>query len=433
MRRRTRLGVLLLAAVTVLAVAQSSFGAGFALYEGSARGNALGGAMVGRADDPSALFYNPAGITQLPGIQFMSGATFIMPTTDVHTFVNGVETVSGAVDNLWFPPHIYATYQYNDSLFFGLAVFSPFGLGTEFDEGWPGRYNNYKAVIQTLTINPNVAYKITDRLSVAAGLDAMYFDLTLKQKLNSGSALGRAPLPAAFDINSSLTGDSWGYGWNAALHYRAFDWLSLGLSYRSQVKQHLKGQADFTKPLVSVVPTTWFNDTGVSGAVSLPAELYLGATFKPMDRLSWEVGAIFTQWSSYRELVINYQAPIIYLPYYPYTVSQSRSTKNWKDVWRFNTGVEYKALPWLDLRVGYVYDQEPTSAQYLDYLVPANDRHMFAGGVGFRWDKWTLDVSYTYLIIENRDVFDSLARGVLDSTFRDGNAHLIGVSVGYKF
>lgn len=157
-------------------------GAGFALYEGSARGNALGGATVGRADDPSALFFNPAGVTQLPGTQVMAGATFIMPKTDVTTQAySGAPGVTTTSESNVAPPHLYLTYQATDRVWLGLGVFSPFGLGTEFNSSWPGRYNSYNAVIQTMTINPNIAFKLNDRLSMAIGLDFMYFKLKLEQ------------------------------------------------------------------------------------------------------------------------------------------------------------------------------------------------------------------------------------------------------------
>ncbi len=435
MRRKRGYGVLLLAAMMVMAVAQSGFGAGFALYEGSARGNALGGAMVGRADDPSALFYNPAGITQLPGMQFMAGTTFIMPTTDVNIYQRGAWTKTSAEDNVWYPPHIYATYQFNDSLWFGLAAFSPFGLGTEFNPNWYGRYNNYEAVIETLTINPTVAFKITDKLSAAAGLDFMYFDLTYKKKIADYTQLSIRDVymrNAALDVDSTLKGDSWGYGWNLGLHYKPFDWMSLGLAYRSEVKQHLDGTADFTKPVYSNYPGSFYNDTGASGSVVLPAELFMGVTFKLLPRLTWEVGAIWTQWSSYTDLTIKFDSPVGYLSNGT-PVSISSATKNYKDVWRINTGLEYKALDWLDLRLGYVWDQEPSNDLYADYLVPASNRHMLCSGLGFHWNNWTFDLSYTYLIIESRNVFNSTASGVYFSTFDNGDAHLVGVSVSYKF
>ncbi len=160
MRRRHWFVVSICALAVMLAGAPHSFGAGFALYEGSARGNALGN-LAGSADDPSAMFMNPAGITQLPGLQVMAGATVISPMVDVQTtnpYGGNGNTESGE-RNYWIPPHLYASYQFNDSVWFGLATYSRFGLGTEFDDDWWGRYNNYNAVVQTLSFNPNVALK----------------------------------------------------------------------------------------------------------------------------------------------------------------------------------------------------------------------------------------------------------------------------------
>jgi long-chain fatty acid transport protein len=431
MRRRSGVLALFSAALGVLAAAHLCYGAGFALFEGSARGLALGGAVVGRADDPSALYYNPAGITQLPGIQFMGGGTVIIPSTKVRSEFGGAQTSTETEDNVFLAPHFYATYQFNDSLWFGLGVFSPFGLGTEFDEDWPGRYNNYNAVIETLSINPNLAFKVTDKLSVAAGMTVMWMDLTLEKKVDLSRQ--NNPLINTFDVDSSLTGDSFGYGFNFAAHYKPFDWMSLGASYRSQIKQHIQGEADFTKPnkpffLTQAQFDALFNDTDADGSIVLPDQIFLGACFKPFDRLTWEVGGVWTRWSTFDELGISFDVS----PTGPGT-SVPATAKDWNDVWRFQTGVEYKALDWLDLRVGFVWDQEPSPDETVDYLVPANDRFLYSAGLGFHWNNWGADVSYTFLDIRGRDVTARRPDGILDSEFRDGQAHLIGMSVSYKF
>lgn len=397
-------------------------GAGFALYEGGARGNALGGTLVGRADDPSTLFYNPAGMTQLPGFQVMGGATAIVPKTDVVTTDGDVETRSETKTNCFVPPHLYLTYQYNDSVWFGLGVFPRFGLGTEFDADWPGRYNTYNAVIETLTVNPNVAFKVNDKLSLAGGVSWMWFDLTLEQKIDFGSLVSS---PNALDVDQSLTGDSSGYGFNLALHYKALDWMSLGVSYVSRTKQEIKGEVDFSKP--AGVPAIVFNDTKASGKITLPDMLFFGAVFYPVDRLSLEVDGVWTRWSTYDELTIHYRDPI--LP----GVKSITKEKKWDDVWRLQVGVEYKALNWLDLRLGYVHDNSPIHGETADYLVPANDRHLYNFGCGLHWDQWTVDLSYTYLDIESRSVSARPEDGVLDSRFKDGHVDLIGSSVSYKF
>ena len=430
MKGKSRNALLLLVMVGCILSAGACFGAGFALYEGSARGNALGGALVGRADDPSALFYNPAGITQLPGTQVMAGATFIMPKTDVTTRTAGGSTSTTSESNTWVPPHFYMTYQATDKVWLGLAVFSPFGLGTEFNENWPGRYNSYKAVIQTINVNPNIAFKLNDQFSLAAGLDLMYFDLTLKSKI--ASAFG--------DVDSSLKGDSLGIGFNLAAHYKPTDWLKLGLSYRAQMQHNVSGDAKFAKPgtFPSQIPYgLYFNNTKGSGAITLPDELYFGAAFYPIKDLSVEAGGVFTHWGTYSALTVEYANPII--PAYPYSaypqaVRSVTKVKNWNDVLRLFLGVEYKTTDWLDLRAGFVWDQEPSDNQYVDYLVPANDRYLFSFGPGFRWRNWTLDLSYTYLLIINRTNLSARpADGFLDSDFTNGYANMIGCSIGYKF
>lgn len=447
MKLKTRHALLLLVIVGLMFSAELCSGAGFALYEASARGNALGGTLVGRADDPSALFFNPAGITQLPGTQMMAGATFIMPTTDVTTRTPQGTTTTTAEDNVWFPPHFYLTYQATDVVWLGLAVFSPFGLGTEFNENWPGAYNSYKAVIQTININPNIAFKLNDKVSLAAGLDIMYFDLTLKRKIPTyfpqfGLKLASSP------VDRSLEGDSTGIGFNLGIHYKATDWLKLGASYRSQVQQALSGAATFVKPAdFSPAFSSFFNNSSVRGTVTLPDELYLGAAIYPMKDLSIELGAVWTRWSTYDALTVEYGAapipaaalpPVLRALLFPGGSSDTVITepKNWHDVWRLSVGVEYKATDWLDLRAGFTWDEEPVYNDYADYLVPANDRFLFSVGPGFRWRNWTLDLSYTYLYIQDRNnvpAHGSLLSPVWNSDFTNGHANLIGCSIGYKF
>jgi long-chain fatty acid transport protein len=426
MKMMHRLFTLLVVIISVVFSAELCSASGFALYEASARGNALAGALVARADDPSALFFNPAGITQLPGLQMMAGATFIMPTAKVTTYSPQAVTTR-TEDNTWIPPHLYATYQASDKVWLGLGVFSPFGLGTEFPPDWPGRYNSYEAVIKTMVVNPNIAFKVNDKFSFALGLDLMWFDLDLKRKIPSAPFARRD----VGDINGELQGDTLGMGFNVALHGQPYDWLRLGFSYRSQVTQNITGQAKFVRPAAfnnSAVLSTLFNNTTGTGSITLPDEFYFGAAFYPIKDFSVEVGAIWTRWSTYNALTITYaQAP------YP-GATTSTQPKNWNDVWRPFIGFEYKAANWLDLRAGYAFDQEAINNQYADYLVPANNRHLFSVGPGFHWQNWSLDLSYTYLLITNRDNVPARpSEGVLPSSFSNGYANMVGVSVGYKF
>jgi long-chain fatty acid transport protein len=423
---RRRLVYSFLTVVFVLFLSTSAFGAGFALYEGSARGNVLGAGLTATADDASAVFYNPAGITQLKGDQVMVGATFIYPQTDVYTSPGGMW---GSTDNWWIPPHAYWTHQINDKWWSGVGVFSRFGLGTQFDSNWPGRYNSYYARIRTVEFNPNIAYKVNEKFSVAGGFNIMYMDLKLEQKISPTTFGGPAALG---DANSTLRdGQSVGWGINLAVHYKPTDDWYLGASYRSRVSQHLEGDADFTKPAAwagfGAANAVLLRDTDASGSLRLPDEVFAGVAYKVIPTLTVGGGIYWTRWSTYDKLEITYDLPIA-----PGVATVTKQ-KQWKDVYRFMIGAEWKFMPNWRASASYAYDQEPIQDQYADYLVPANDRNMYSAGLGWDYGKFTTDFSYTLIMINERKIPARPADGVLQSEFKNGIAHLFGISLGYKF
>lgn len=403
----------------VVVTAQFCSAAGFAIYEWGARDMALGGATVGRADDPAALSSNPAGITQLEGVQVTGGVLGIHPVLDVEA--NG-ESETSDEDALYLPPHFYATWKVNDHYSLGVATFSRFGLGTVFDDDWEGRYNSYEGTMETVSVNPNMALKFTDSFSAAFGVEAMYMDFNLKKKINFGAF-------AQPDGDTDLQADGFGYGFNMAMHYQPCEYAKLGLSYRSPITMKVTGDADFSAIPGFLDPTPLFKDTSVSGTVTLPDSFAMGVAMYPMDKLSVEVGAIYTLWSKYDELQINFGDNV--LP--SATPDQSTSPKNWNDVWRFNVGVEYAALDWLDLRLGYVYDNTPVPDDTIDYLLPDSDRQIFSTGLGFHKDNWAVDVNYSYLLFEDRDIDGRAEDYVYDGEINNADCHIAGVSFTYKF
>ncbi len=321
------------------------------------------------------------------------------------------------MDNWRFPPHLYATYQFSERLSFGLGVLTPFGLAIEFPASWPGRFSSYDAEVQSININPTVAYKLTDNLSLAFGVDIMWFDINLKQYLST-------LIPT---LSQTLSGDSVGYGWNAGILYKPCPYASIGIAYRSQVKQDIDGTAEFSQQIARY----GFVNKSASSSITLPDQLFLGLTLYPIRNLSWEIGGVWTRWSDFKQLSIKYASPILGSEGPTNFVT---AQKNWRDVWRFQTGLEYKVASWLDLRVGYIYDTEAIRDQWADYLLPSYNRQFFSFGPGFHWQQWTLDLSYTYLMVEDHTVVNSQSRGYINpSRIENGNAQLIGVSLGYKF
>ena len=240
MRFGSGMGVLLLAGMCMLVLgAGPAFGAGYGIYEWSARGNALGGTLVGRADDASTVAYNPAGMTQLNGTQVMAGLSGINPQVDVVTKNGGKTETTAGEDNIWMPPHAYLTTQLGERYWLGVGVFSRFGLGTEYPDDWQGKRNVTYAGINSLSVNPNLGIKLTEDLSFAVGVEAMWFEFT-KEKYINGAYVGSPK-----DFKSKLKGDSVGYGFDAAVHYTPVDWLKMGVIYRSEIAQNVRGGCHF--------------------------------------------------------------------------------------------------------------------------------------------------------------------------------------------
>jgi long-chain fatty acid transport protein len=385
----------------------SGLGSGFALYEGGARSSALACAVVARADDLSAIFYNPAGLVQLPGFQVMGGLAFIIPRVEIVTQAGGVDTRTLMDSQLAAVPHFFASKQVTDRVWLGLGVNSPFGLGIKYNDAWPGNTNILKAAIRTLNFNPTVSVKITDYLAAGAGLDIMYFNFNMKRLL---------PLPLLGSQNLYLKGDTWGVGFNIGLQLKPREDLSIGVSYRSQIKQQVEGPARF-------LPFNTLN-AGARGSIILPDMIFAGIMVRPLEKLSVEAGVIWTHWSLFRNFDLNFANPLG-------TLSER---KGWHDTWRGQVGVEYRAWPWLDLRAGYALENEPMPDRYADYLVPSTDRrHNFSFGPGFRWRSMTIDLAYVMAYMPDRTVNSSLATGVLPSTFQGRLNHEIVCSLGYKF
>ncbi|WP_233813464.1 OmpP1/FadL family transporter [Desulfobaculum bizertense] len=431
---------ILLATVCMLGIfASQAFAAGYGIYEWSARGNALGGTLIARADDPSAVAYNPAGITQLEGINVMGGMTIIAPNATIK--VNGPGSDGKGSNTAWTIPHAYYTHQMSDRAWFGLGVFSRVGLGTEYtdDESWAGRYNCSYAGIKAVSVNPNLAFKVTDNLSFAVGFEAMImefaFDNATDPRVLSGRTSGYDYDDNTYDIKTKLRAQGWAPGWNVGLHYKPFDWLAFGATYHSQIDMTVEGKAHFdanpgakgimsqNNPIATALNSKFGKRSNAQGTAPIPASTSFGVMVKPTDRLSIEIDAIHTDWSSYTDLTFEIDS----------MGQDIVSDKNWHDTWRYQVGAEYRLYDWMDLRAGYVFDESPIQDEYADYAVPGNDRQMVNTGVGMRFDQWTVDLSYSYLWMKGRDIEARPHDGVPESRLEGGHSHLIGMSVSYSF
>lgn len=420
------------AAVVVLLVATTSFlfAGGYQVNEHGARAMGMGGAFVGLANDASAVFFNPAGMAYQRGVGVMVGGTFIMPGTSF-TSATPVRPEAKMVSQTFFPPNLYFTYNMEDWTF-GLGVFAPYGLGTEWEATWDGRHSAVKTELQALYINPSVAYRINDQWAVGAGFSYITGTATLNRKIRTFSTLA-PPTPSATDGEITLDGSGSGFTFNVGVLFKYSDELSAGVSYRHVAKVKYEGDAKFTNMQAL---TSWF--PGGTGSVELPmpSNLQAGFAYKAMPELTVVADLQFVMWSAYDKLTISLpdgpsQAPFGRLQ------TSSVQLKNWVDSFIYRVGAEYK-MDMLTLRAGFIYDGTPQITPSVEPMLPDANRTEFTLGAGYMIDEMiSVDAAYQYISSADRNGSFSDYLGTTLLAKYTGNykstASLIGFNVNLHF
>jgi long-chain fatty acid transport protein len=319
-----------------------------------------------------------------------------------------------------FVPNIYLVSEINPDWTFGLGVNVPFGLSTLYDKDWIGRYHAIESTMASVNINPSVAFKASDNLSVGFGLNAQYVDVTLSSAVDFGTLCwGLFPqqscttaglAPQANDGYAEITGDSWSYGWNAGLLYDLTENTRVGLAYRSAVRQDVTGEIDFTVPEAASFMTSsgLFTDTTAEANVELPDSLRASVYHAYSDRLNLMADLSWTGWSRFDELRIKY-------PDSPQP--DSVTTENWNDTWRIAVGGNYRYSDALVLRTGVAFDQGPVpDAQHRTPRIPDGDRTWLSLGLGYAFSENVgLDFGYTHLFVPTLNI-DNTTEGALENT-----------------
>ena len=403
----------------------SSFGAGFGLYEASARGNALGGTLVGSTKDASSVYYNPANMTETTNVSVMVGATMVWLYSDVAVDGRSQQNMN---PGLFCIPNLYVTTPVWGDLYFGLGIYCEDGLGTQYGDRWDLAGDTVKTTMEQFTLNPNLAYKITDWWSVAGGLKMSYIYFYNKKHPYWG-------VPG-YDLKSELEGDDFSIGYNFGTTFRLMESqdygrLALGVVYRSQIKHNIKGDFDIGGH-VGPYPYGLLGDThsDASARLTLPQSLTAGLNWDSPNE-KWHAGfaTTWTQWSSVD--TISFKIPAR-------TPTGAPSSFNlpleWDDVWRFSVGLEYDVTDDFSLRCGYIYDMDPSSEERGTTMLPGGDRNILGLGAGYYiWSSLRLDVGYNLVMMEDgeRDITVNGRR----RSFATENAcsHMLSLSLSYAF
>lgn len=409
----------LLIAVVLMMGAANVFGAGFGLYEASARGNAMGGALIGKGYDASANYYNAAALTDTTNVSVSVGATLINPFCDSR--VNGQQQQK--MNSGWFTaPTFYLSVPVTDDLYLGWGNYAEYGLGTKYKYDWALAWDTTETTIEQYTLNPNIAYKITDWWSIGAGLRVSYINFE-----NYANPLMNHPLLPGYNLRSHLKGDDWGLGYQVGTKFKITDTVHVGVLYRSKIEHNIKGS--FT---MDGTPTPMAASGDASAKLTLPSSVTVGANWDITDK--WRVGAtiIWTEWSEVD--TIHFNLPKSYS--YPQRL-------DFRDAFRYGMGTEYDFNDWLQGRLGYVYDLDPSHENRGTTMLPAGDRHIIATGLGFNLtEQLRFDVGLSFICMERstREISDHNAAKINPALARSRHwacrnsfSYLISAGLTYNF
>ncbi len=399
-------------ALALLASTGSAYGSGFGIFTQGATELGQANASVAHTNGPSAVYFNPALMSRLSGSQVEFGTTLVAPDRE---FSNSATGQGAQVDStIYFPSSLYLTHVLNDQMAVGLAIFNPFGLGTEWSEIWEGRYLATKSTITNFNINPAFAYKVTPQLTLAAGLDILLLDAELERKFPL------ALLGMSGDANQKLTGDGEGLGYNLGLLIDLSPQLSFGVAYRSEVEVDIDGTLAHSPEVPGFLPTT-----KAKTSITLPQQLTAGLAYQANPQLTVEAGLRWEGWSSYDELVINPQDPVLGL-------TRIAEAKDWHDTLAANLGARYQFNPTVALLAGYLYGPDSIPAATFEPGVPDSTSHLFCLGTDLNFAPFKLAASYAYQQLEKRDKNNAVGGGLANGSY-ESSIHLLGVSLGYKF
>lgn len=400
----------------VLLPVSTVFAGGYQLNEHGAKAVSMGGAFVARASDPSAIYFNPAGLSYVEGFNVMVGGTLILPST-VFTgpYPNNTETKMNSLT--FFPPNAYITYNFGNGLAAGVGVFTPEGLGTSWPKDWVGRFIITKINLQSFNINPTVSYAYKDIVSVGVGFDYALGNVVL-EKYNAtpfSDSLGNPITPFIH-----MDGNASGTGFNFGVMLKPVPNLSLGFSYRSKITfKATSGTATFSEDgiLASQLP-----GGAVSTSLPFPETWYAGIAYKG-DRYSVEADYQYVGWSAYNQLNIDFAT---------HTALQQNSTiiGNYSNSYILRVGGEYMIDDMWTARAGVFYDKNPVPDAYEAPILPDADKLGLNIGLGVKvTNSLGVDVSYMFLPFKQRTVTTSAYgfNGTYNTT-----ANLLGIDLSYQ-
>lgn len=420
-------------ALAIGAASANSFAGGFAINEQSVSG--MGTSYAGRsssADDATTVFGNPAGMARLKREQVSAGVALLDAKTDIddHSATTPFgQPVAGTNDGDMVPfmgvPMGYYVKPIDDQWAFGLGVYVPFGLVTNYESGFQGRYFGDYSEVRVITTQPTVSYRFNDQLSVGLGVTINRIDGKLESAVPSPTPLSTA------ESRVKIEGDDTAFGYNVGVLYEFTPQTRAGLTYHSKVDYKLEGKTKVTGSNPALGAIGAYGKYDASLDLTTPESVDLSITHDLNDRWTVYAGSTFTRWSRLEEITVDNKG----VPAGPASASFSSITEeqDWHDTWSYALGAAYKLNPQWVLRAGIAFDQSPANNQNRSPRIPTNDRKAFS--LGAAWspdDDITVDLAYSYLHEDEADIDLREGLETYRATYKN-SAHGLGAQLTYRF
>jgi long-chain fatty acid transport protein len=381
----------------LLTVAGTRYRAHAAAFENGIQSASTGAVAAAgstaNAGDASTIYYNPAGMSLLDRPEVLSngavldGSTRFQNGGTLDTLGNPVRGSSGNKDQYIVVPALFATLPISDQLHAGIGVFSPYGQINTLPNDWVGRYQLQRTALKTIDIDMAASYKVTDTISVGAGIDAQRAHYFRGNALDFGSlcAVSIGPVscnqlslsPQAADGSLNVDFVNWNAGFNLGLLYNDDDVTHFGLSYRSAIQHNFSGSANFSVP-PAALPLTLsglFKNTSASSSLTTPDTAAVGIDHIISERITLLGDIDWTHWSKLQQLSLMFSNPV--------QPTQDQQL-NWKDAWRVSLGMIYRFDDSIDLRTGIGLDQTPIPSSFRTADLPDSDLILTSVGATYR-------------------------------------------------
>lgn len=369
--------LLALSAAAALLAPQVVGAEGFAIYEWSAEGLAMGGARMFAEDDAANLAYNPASITKVDGEALKISATYLSPhgkydldaAVPAGTSVSVKESGHNRVHPAWAPGSYYVK-QMNDKDWVGIGAYSRFGMVSQFERDSIAGTNAFSSKLNGLSLGANYAHKFDKKWTAALGAEVNYVGLQLDKNY-----MRIAPL--------HIEGKSYALGWNAAANYKFDEKNEAGVVYRSAINHSMEADID-----VHPFSMNLYGDA--YGKVTLPESLDIGYSHKFNDKTRVEARATWTRWSRYQNLDMTFSGVGYFDGNHP-------NYKGWKDGWRYAIGLEHKFSDKYSGMLGYAFDESSIPYDGGDFMIPTGTRTTYSVGMQYHDKKQTLGFALAWM------------------------------------